>query len=268
MIANFRMYEAVPAAARAWHALFTPVFADAGIDMPIVEHRPPAPLRELYERTDLGCAFMCGWPFARSGRMRPIAAPVPSPPRYEHQPRYCSEFLVREASGWSTLEDTFGHRFGWTASDSQSGFNAPRAHLAASPRRRPGPNLYAEVKGPLGAPMAALEALRREEVDVIALDSFWLDLVRRHDPAKLESISTVATTAWTAIPLLVAAPGTDDATVSRLREMLTAIHERRGYTPLLADVLVERFGAPDAASYAKLEAMARSAEDAGYSEIR
>ena len=271
MIASFRMYEAVPAAARAWRALFARVFADAGLDLAIVEHRPPAPLRELYERDDLGCAFMCGWPFVRSGRMRPIAAPVPSPPRYEHLPRYCSEILVREASGWTNLEQTFGHRFGWTAADSQSGFNAPRAYLAAyvvPSRQTPGPNLYSEVKGPLGAPMAALEALHREEVDVIALDCFWLDLVRRHDPSKLAGVRTVATTPWTPIPLLVAAPGADDASIARLRETLTAIHERPDYAPLLADVLVERFVAPDAAAYANLEAMARGAEAAGYAEIR
>jgi hypothetical protein len=116
--------------------------------------------------------------------------------------------------------------------------------------------------------MAALEALQRADVDVIALDCFWLDIVRRHDPAKLEGVRTVAATPWTAIPLLVAAPGADEASVSRLRETLTAIHERPGYTPLLADVLVERFVAPDAASYAELETMARTAGAAGYATIR
>ena len=53
-----------------------------------------------------------------------------APPRYRGLPRYCSEFLVREEGGWESLEETFGHRFGWMAADSQSGFNAPRAHLA------------------------------------------------------------------------------------------------------------------------------------------
>ena len=264
MIANFRMYSPVPAAARAWQALFERVLADAGLDMPIVEHKPPAPLAELYTRDDLGCAFMCGWPFVRAGRMLPIAAPVPSPARYEHLPRYCSEFLVRESSGWRTLDDTFGHRFGWTSADSQSGFNAPRAHLSCFRRR----SLYSETKGGLGAPMAALDALRRGDVDVTALDGFWLDIVRRHDPSRLEGVRTVAVTPWTPIPLLVAAPHADEATVERLRETLTAAHGQSGYAPLLADVLVERFVTSDAASYARLDAMAREAEAAGYGDIR
>jgi len=267
VIANFRMYSPVPAAARAWNALFERAFADAGMSMEIAEHKPPAPLADLYLREDLGCAFMCGWPFVRSGRMRPIAAPVPSPARYEHLPRYCSEFLVREESRSRSLEDTFGRRFGWTSPDSQSGFNAPRAHLARfiTPER---PSLYREVRGPLGAPMAALDALRRGEIDVTALDSFWLDTVRHHDPSKLEAIVCVATTHWGPIPLLVASPSAEEANVARLRQTLVRIHEQSAYAPLLADVLVERFAVPDAAAYGELESMARSAQSAGYGEIR
>ncbi|MFZ3321018.1 MAG: PhnD/SsuA/transferrin family substrate-binding protein [Usitatibacter sp.] len=255
MIANFRMYEAAPGAARAWRALFTRVFAETGLDIAIVEHRPPAPLAELYHREDLACAFMCGWPFARSGRMQAIAAPVPSPARYEHQARYCSEFLVREASGWAKLEDTFGHRFGWTAADSQSGFNAPRAHIAryAIPRRA---SPFSEVCGPLGAPAAAVEALRRAEVDVIALDSFWLDLCRRHEPSKLEGVSSIAVTEWTPNPLLVAAEHVPVRVVERLRGALTQLHESRANSALLADVLVERFVMPDVGSYAALAIIA------------
>ena len=251
MIANFRMYEVAPGAARAWRALFTRVFADTGLDLAIVEHRPPAPLAELYAREDLACAFMCGWPFARSRRMQAIAAPVPSPARYEHQARYCSEFLVREASGWAKLEDTFGHRFGWTAADSQSGFNAPRTHIAryATPQRA---SVFSEVRGPLGAPAAALEALRRSEVDVIALDSFWLDLCRRHEPSKLEGVSSIAATEWTPNPLLVAAEHVPVRVVERLRGALTQLHESPANSALLADVLVERFVLPDVGSYAAL----------------
>jgi ABC-type phosphate/phosphonate transport system substrate-binding protein len=261
------MYNAVPAAARAWRALFERVFADTGLDIAIVEHRSPEPIAQLWARPELCCAFMCGWPFARSGAMQPIAAPIPSPPRYAGLPRYCSEFLVREASGWRSLEQTFGHRFGWMAADSQSGFNAPRAYLAhfATPAR---PHLYSRSIGPLGSPMKALEALGSSEVDVIALDGFFLDLCRHHEPARLEGLRCVATTPWTPIPLLVAATGIDEAVVSRLRAHLLRIHERPSYTPLLEDVLLRGFAAPDLAAYGQLEAMARFAESRGYTEIR
>ena len=267
MITSFRMYNAVPRAAQAWRALFARVFADVGLDIEVIDHGWPQPIAELWQRPGLCCAFMCGWPFIRSGRMQAIAAPVPAPPRYGNQPRYCSEFLVRGASGWESLEETFGHRFGWMAADSQSGFNAPRAHLAQF-TRADRPALYEEVRGPLGAPMKALEALRNEEVDVVCLDSFFLDLIRWHEPARLGDMRSVASTSWTPIPLLVAAPDVEPAIVDRLRERLLEIHDQATYRPLLSDVLLTRFAAPDVEAYRTLDAMEVAARDRGYAEIR
>lgn len=260
------MYGALPAAQRAWRALFEKVFSDTNTSIQFIEHS--APIATLWERDDLCCDFMCGWPFVRSERkVHPIAAPVPSPARYLGLPRYCSEFLVLAASGFDTLEATFGHCIGWMANDSQSGFNAPRAHLAryANFERR---SLYAEAKGPLGTPLKTLEALRRGDVDIIALDSYFLDLCRRHEPERLEGVLCVATTEWTPIPLLVAAPGIDGATVTKLREHLGEIHGDPGYAKRLDDVLLERFVAPDVASYRSLEAMAQAAVDSRYTTIR
>ena len=125
------MYDAVPAAAAAWRALFGRVFADLALDIRIVEHKFPQPIDALWAEPDLCCAFMCGWPFARSAAgMQAIAAPVPSPTRYGQLPRYCSDYIAREESGFERIEDAFGYRFGWMAENSHSGFNAPRAHLA------------------------------------------------------------------------------------------------------------------------------------------
>jgi ABC-type phosphate/phosphonate transport system substrate-binding protein len=268
VITSLRMYSAAPGAARAWRALFERVFADVGIDVGFIQHRYPEPIDALWKMDDLCCDFMCGWPFVRSEiPMQPIAVPVPSPARYEGLPRYCSEFLVREASAWTTLEETFGHRIGWMAENSQSGFNAPRAYLSrfASPEH---PALFRESIGPFGSPSRTLDALRVGQVDVVALDSFLLDLLRRHDPAKLEGIRCVATTPWTPIPLLVAAPHVSPDVVQRLRARLLRLHTISDYEPLLADVLGLRFAAADSAAYSSLEAIARAAVESRYEVIR
>jgi ABC-type phosphate/phosphonate transport system substrate-binding protein len=262
------MYNATPRVAAAWRTLFETVFAEAGVDIRVIEHVWPQPIDALWKEPELACAFMCGWPFARSEiAMQPIAAPVPSPPRYESLPRYCSDFLVRESSGWTTLEESFGHRFGWMAENSQSGFNAPRAHLSHFIRPERGA-LFSEVKGPLGNPAKALEALRSGEVDVTALDGFYLDLLRHDAPEKLSGLRVVASTAWTPIPLLVAAPNVDHAVVGRLRDRLVDSHKSASYKPLLDGVLLERFVAPDVEAYGGLERLAREAERRGYVSIR
>lgn len=264
LVTSFRMYNAVPAAARAWRALFERVFAEVEAEVAFIEHGFPKPIDTLWREPGLFGAFMCGWPFTRADRaMQAIAAPVPSPARYGGEPRYCSDFLTRAGSGWTRLEDAFGHRFGWMAADSQSGFNAPRAHLSqfVSEGR---PRLFSESKGPFMTPAKTLEALKAGEVDLIALDGYYLDLVRHHDPQRLEGLAHLASTPWTPIPMLVAAPGVDAAAVGRLRELLVVIDKREDYRPLLADVLVARFVIPNLATYSVLEKMSEYAAARNY----
>ena len=262
------MYNATPALAAAWRALFERVFATVGADVRFLDHRYPQPIASLWDEPGLCAAFMCGWPFVRSNRgMQAIAAPVPSPARYAGLARYRSEFLVREASGWTSLEDTFEHRIGWMPADSQSGFNAPRALLAryVTGRRR---TLYRESHGPFMTPAKLLDALRTNEVDVVAVDGFHLDLVRHCEPSTLAGLRTIATTPWTPIPLLVAAPDVDPHLVARLREHLLALHEDSASAACLRAVALARFVVPDIASYAQLPEMARFATERGYDAIR
>jgi ABC-type phosphate/phosphonate transport system substrate-binding protein len=243
-VTSLRMYEAGPGAARAWKKLFERVFADADVDVDFVEHRWPQPLADLWREEGLLAAFMCGRPFALSDRaMQAVAAPVPSPARYQSLPRYCSEYVARSQTGWRRLEDAFGSRLGWMAADSQSGFHAARNHLATLDPAAEG--LFRESVGPLGNPRKSLEALHAGKVDVVALDSYYLDLARRHDPALMENSIAIGHTPWTPIPLLVAAPGVEGAVVERVREVLLECHEAPGYAPFLEDVLLKRFAVPE-----------------------
>ena len=268
MITSFRMYNAGPRAEAAWRALFTRVFADAGVDIQVVHHAFPKPIDALWSEPELCCAFMCGWPFVRSTEgQQAIAAPVPSPARYEGLPRYCSDYVVRESSGWTSLEETFGHRFGWMSKNSQSGFNAPRSHLASLVTESR-PTLFSEVRGPLGAPTTTLGALRDQTVDVVALDGFWLDLLRYHHPERMEGLRVIGSTPWAPIPLLVAAPGVDLEIVTRLREFLGGLDSLPEYRPLLREALLARFTCPESSSYAVLQEMAMEAERRGYAQIR
>jgi len=270
LIASTRMYDAAPAARAAWHALLQAAHARAGLEIRFVEHGWPTPIGELWDRPGLCGAFMCGWPFAtalRAGRAyTAIAGVVPAWPAYRGLPRYRSEFLVRVDSPWRTLADATGSRYGWMVRDSQSGWNAPRATLAR--RIPPGGSRFAESKGPYGNPRGLLRALVDKQIDLTAVDGWYLDLLRAHDPDTLAGLRTLAYTPWTPNPLLVAGPDVDPAVAARLSRALLILHEDPRDASLLRNAHVARFVRPEPARYGALIDMEQAALARGYPEIR
>ncbi len=261
------MYAVSPSASKAWRALYEWVAATARIPLEVIEHPYPAPLEELWAREDMGCVFMCGLPYARRDR-RPqlIAAPVPSPERYGNHPVYFTDFVVRAEGPYQTLEDTFGGRFAYTTEGSHSGYNAARHHLLAyrTPER---PALYAEAVGPLITPRRALEAVRRGQADVAPLDSYSLDLMRRHTPDLVSGARVVASTRSAPIPPIVASPATEGDTCARLMAAFLSAHRSPALSTILEDLQLTRLASVGPADYDVLIGRARAAEQAGYPRI-
>ena len=95
MIASARMYEWAPSLVTAWRQLLQGVTARAGVALDFVDSRAVS-LDELWAREDLGCVFMCGYPYAlRADRPALLAAPVPSPARFGGKAVYVTDFIVR-----------------------------------------------------------------------------------------------------------------------------------------------------------------------------
>jgi ABC-type phosphate/phosphonate transport system substrate-binding protein len=222
LIANARMYAVAPTARAAWRALFEWVSRYSDIPLRYVDHAAPAPLEELWARTDLGATLMCGFPFAMAA-LRPllVAGPVPSPPRYGRRPVYCTDFVVRAESKFTRLSDVFGARIGWTIWHSQSGFNAVRHHLLQYRHSNP-ERLFAASIGPLVTPRRVIEALLEGTIDVGPLDSYLHDLLKRHEPQTASQLRTIESTVMTPIPPLVASPTTAPDIVERLQRAFVA----------------------------------------------
>ncbi len=233
LIANARMYAITPTARAAWRALFEWVSRYSDVPLRYVDHAAPAPLEELWARTDLGAAFMCGFPFATAA-LRPqlVAGPVPSPSRYGGRPLYCTDFVVRADSKFARLSDVFGTRIGWTISHSQSGYNAVRHHLLQYRHRNP-ERLFAASIGPLITPRRVIEALLDGTIDVGPLDSYLHDLLGCHEPQTASRLRTIESTVMTPIPPLVASRTTPPDIVERLRRAFVGA----AGDPVAADIL-------------------------------
>jgi ABC-type phosphate/phosphonate transport system substrate-binding protein len=219
-VANARMYSVHPDAAAAWKQLFEWLGRESAVDLRVIDHAFPARLADLWSRPDLGCAFMCGFPYKLSQHPpRPVAAPVPLGAPVPGKPVYATRLVVKAESAFRALEDTFGGRLGYTVEDSHSGYNALRHHLLPYRQQRGG-KLYRESVGPLTTPRRVIEAVVGGDIDVGPLDSYALDLLLRYEPDLAARIRVVATTDAAPIPFLVASPECSDGVVAALRTAL------------------------------------------------
>jgi ABC-type phosphate/phosphonate transport system substrate-binding protein len=255
MFFNARMYAVTPAVKAAWREVLGWAAARAGLDWTWLEHDPPVPMSSLWAREDLGAVMMCGLPFSR--RAAPatvVAAPVPSPARYQGYPVYFTDIAVRGESTFARLEDTLGGRIGWTSPDSQSGFFALRWHL-----RQRGLDLenWREAVGGLLNPQGVAAALLDGRIDVGPLDSYSFDLLRQEDPSLGQKLRVIATTEATPIPPLVATAPLDPATLARVRDALFAVAGEPSLAEARKRLLLERFAAAEPGDYDVLRERAR-----------
>jgi ABC-type phosphate/phosphonate transport system substrate-binding protein len=264
LVANARMYAVTAAADAAWKELFAWLSRRSCAPLQPLDHPFPAPLAQLWSRSDLGCAFMCGYPYLRSpDPPKPIAAPVPSAVRFGGRAVYMTDLVVRADSAFRSLEDTFGQRLGYTAEDSHSGYNALRHHLLPfrSARR---PSLYRASIGPLHTPRGVLDAVLAGEIDVGPVDAYALDLMFRHEPELGQRIRIVATTDPAPIPFLVASADCPDDIVARLRSALAEFGNADEYATLREQLALAKFVPVSLSEYDLILRWARQAEVAGY----
>jgi ABC-type phosphate/phosphonate transport system substrate-binding protein len=263
-IANARMYSVTPEVEAAWRDLLGRILAEAGLDYRYESYPAPKPLEQLWSRADLGCVFMCGYPIALElSPVTPIAAPVPSLDWAGGRPLYRSDLIVRADAPFDRLEDTFGHRLGWTVEHSHSGFNALRHHLLAY-RSADRPALYGEVTGHLITARGILDEVLAGEIDVGPLDGYWHALIRTHRPELLAGVRVVASTALAPIPAFVAAPTVPDEAVRAMKAAFAAAHRRPWFAPFAETLLLSRFEPVAPGDFAVTLERDRAALDAGY----
>jgi ABC-type phosphate/phosphonate transport system substrate-binding protein len=257
MIANARMYAVGAQASELWRALLSTVTAQAGLNVEVIEHAPPECLDDLWRRTDMAAVFMCGLPYSRADpKPTLIAAPVPSPAEFAGLPKYWSELVVRGDSRFGDLESTFGGKLCLTAPNSQSGYAAALQYLMAFDVARDGKPgarspLYREIAAPAVTPLGAVTAVVAGAADVAPIDAYAYRLLQKHRGDLTSKLRTVARTARTPIPPLVASidllasiEGAQD-----LRAAFTAAHRDPTLRVPLAGLELSHFVTPDPRDY-------------------
>ena len=252
MIANARMYSVGTQAAGLWHALLSAVTAQAGLNVEVIEHAPPAAIDDLWRRTDMAAVFMCGLPYSRANpKPTLIAAPVPAAAEFAGSPEYWSELVVRSDSRFTDLQSTFGGKICLTAPTSQSGYAAALQYLmafdAARTAKAGGPRapLYRQIAAPGVTPLGAVSAVVAGAADVAPIDAYAYRLLQKYRGDLTSQLRIVARTARTPIPPLVASIDG----VTGLRAAFTAAHRDPALKILLAGLELSHFATPDPRDY-------------------
>jgi ABC-type phosphate/phosphonate transport system substrate-binding protein len=251
MIANARMYAVGTQSAELWRALLSAVTAQGDLNVEVIEHAPPAAIDDLWRRTDMAAVFMCGLPYSRADpKPTLIAAPVPSPAEFAGRPEYWSELVVRGDSRFYDLESTLGGTLCLTAPNSQSGYAAALQHLMAfdvarSSKAGARSPLYREIAAPAITPLGAVTAVVAGTADVAPIDAYAYRLLQKHRGDLTSKLRTVARTARTPIPPLVAS--IEGATA--LRAAFTAAHRDPALKILMAGLELSHFVTPDPRDY-------------------
>ncbi len=264
LIANARMYAVTPEAEAAWRRLLGHVTHEAGVDLDYLPYPAPQPLEPLWQRPDLGCVFMCGFPIAmKLADVVPIAAPIPAAPWARGRALYRSDLIVRADSPFLTLEDTFGGTVGWTVEHSHSGFNALRHHLLQyrRPDRRA---LFGRSVGGLVTARKVLDSVVDGSIDVGPLDGYWHLLIRQYLPNLLVKIHIIGSTDLAPIPAFVASAGAPSEHIRALQEAFSAAASRDWFPPLAEALCLQGFEAVDASSFAETLRWAEEAVAAEY----
>jgi len=267
LVASARMYAWAPSLGAAWRRLLSRVASRAGVDLAVMDERDPTPLDELWARPDMGCVFMCGYPWAlRRDRPHLLAAPVPAPPRYGGRAVYVTDFIVRADSAYARLEETFGKTIAYSTEHSHSGYNAPRYHLLGylTPERRA---LYGSVIGPLVRQRPVLDAVVDGRADVAAIDGYALDLLRRHAPEIADRVRVIDTTIPAPSAPLVASPDVPADKCEALTLALLAVHAVPDMRATLDELLLSRFARTEPKDFDVFLDRERAAEAAGYPRL-
>lgn len=261
------MYAWSPSLGAAWRRLLAWVAARAGVDLSVMDERDPTPLDELWMRPDMGCVFMCGYPWAlRRDRPRLLAAPVPSPARYGDRAVYVTDFIVRADSSYARLPDTFGKTIAYSTEHSHSGYNAPRYHLLGyrTAERR---TLFGAVIGPLVRQRPVLDAVVDGRADVAAIDGYALDLLRRHAPEIAGRVRVIDSTIPAPSAPLVASPDASEDTCRALTGVLVAAHAAPEIRATLDELLLSRFVTAEPKDFDVFLDRERAAQAAGYPRL-
>lgn len=210
------------------------------------------PLRDVWLLQDrLDLAFMCGLPFSRYHQQMPeqvqaLVAPVMRFPRYQQQPIYFADIIVRSDSEIATLADLAGKTFCYNDRGSNSGYQLMRDHLFQLGY----PAQFFKHVIASGSHQASIRWVAEGKADCAAIDSTVLEREKQMIPALTDQLHVIETIGPCPMPPLIAAQHLGLARINQMRSAL--LEPNKGLQSMMQQMDVERVAAVESSDYAIL----------------
>jgi len=226
-----------------------------GKDLEFVQRKTYAEIDELLKKGEIDLAFICSGPYV-AGREKfgfePLALPEVHGSHF-----YRSYLIVNKESPIHRLEELKGRTFAFTDPDSNTGRLVPTYWLAEMHEQ---PETFFSHIVYTYSHDNSIMAVARNLVDGAAVDGLIWEFYQQKNPTFTSKTRIIKKSEPFGIPPLVASKDLSSESKGRIRQVLFSMHQDPEGKKILAELMIDRFIAPQEEWYDNLRKMYRQVE--------
>lgn len=241
-----------------------------GLKVEFVSGLSYATINAMIESGAAQMAFVCGYPYILShdGKENPptklLAAPVNAMPQYKGEPKYYSYIIVRKDSPITKFEDLKGKTWVYNDDISNSGYNMPRAKLVSMGETE---GFFGKIVKS-GAHEESIRMVSAGEADASAVDSLVLDYALAEKEPYASEVKIIETLGPAGVPPVVYSSKLDEKKAQKIKQALLGMKGDTEGKAILDKAHLLEFVHVEENNYDDIRAMANSAKEAGFMEIK
>ena len=224
----------------------------AGKDVEFVQRKTYVEIDELLKKGEIDLAFICSGPYVADRNKFGFAALAV--PEIHGSHFYRSYLIVNKESPIHHLEELKGHTFAFTDPDSNTGRLVPTYWLAELHER---PETFFTHIVYTYSHDNSIMAVARNLVDGATVDGLIWEFYQQKDPTFTSKTRIIKKSEPFGVPPLVAAKSLSVQSKERIQHILFSMHQDPEGKKILAELMIDRFIAPQEEWYDNLRQIYR-----------
>jgi phosphonate transport system substrate-binding protein len=211
-----------------------------GREIQFIQRKTYGEINDLLAKGQIDLAFICSGPYVE-GREK-YGFQLVATPKVQNSHFYHSYLIVNKASAFQTLENLRGRVFAFSDPDSNSGKLVPTYWLSQI-RERP-ETFFSKTIYTYSHDNSIL-AVAKSLVDGAAVDGLIWEYYHRKNPIFTSQTRIIRKSDPYGIPPIVASSAIPYELMTKIRELLFAMHEDPGGKAILNELMIDKFIAPN-----------------------